>query len=285
MADFKTHISTSTALGVGYGVAGHFVFGFPLAASTLAGGMCAVAGMLPDLDSDSGKPLREMICFTAAVVPMFLVHRFEHMGMGAESIVLAGMLIYIFIRYAVAAGLRRYTVHRGMFHSVPAAIIAAELGFLLCTCSQMDIRFFKAGAVLLGFMSHLVLDEIYAIEWKGGRWRFKRSFGTAIKLWGKSGWANASTYLKLILLTALLLQDPTVFLRFATTSYHGHPVEDHHHQDHGTHDQGTQDHGDPAHEHAADAPSPAGDVSHNAEGSFLPNRSRIAEQPSSTSRQ
>ena len=39
-----------------------------------------------------------------------------------------------------------------------------------------------------------MLDEIYAVEWAGGRWRFKSSFGTALKLWGDSAWGNFSTY-------------------------------------------------------------------------------------------
>ena len=59
-------------------------------------------------------------------------------------------------------------------------------------------------------MSHLMLDEIYAVEWKGGRWRFKKSFGTAIKFWGDDSWANFSTYAKLAIVVAMVLGEPTV---------------------------------------------------------------------------
>ena len=59
-------------------------------------------------------------------------------------------------------------------------------------------------------MSHLVLDEIYAVEWKSGRWRFKKSFGTAIKFWGDDGWANFSTYAKLVIVAMMILGEPTV---------------------------------------------------------------------------
>ena len=63
MADFKTHITTSTALGVALGGVGHFIYNVPLEHAVVAGGLCGVAGMLPDLDSKSGIPQREMLSF------------------------------------------------------------------------------------------------------------------------------------------------------------------------------------------------------------------------------
>ena len=71
MAGFQTHISVSTITGVGYGVWGYNC-GAPLETCILAGGLCSVAGMLPDLDSDSGRPVQEISAF-AAVVPMLMV--------------------------------------------------------------------------------------------------------------------------------------------------------------------------------------------------------------------
>ncbi|MEX0613074.1 MAG: hypothetical protein WD229_13215, partial [Pirellulales bacterium] len=44
--------------------------------------------------------------------------------------------------------------------------------------------------------------------WYRGRLRLKRSFGTAVKIWGDSLWANFSTYAKLAILTLLALRDP-----------------------------------------------------------------------------
>ncbi|MBN1908511.1 MAG: metal-dependent hydrolase, partial [Pirellulales bacterium] len=66
MADFKTHISTSGLLGVGYGAAAFVWFDVPWPTCVLAGGLCGVSGMLPDLDSDSGVPRRESVAFAAA---------------------------------------------------------------------------------------------------------------------------------------------------------------------------------------------------------------------------
>ena len=207
MAGFKTHITTSTVLGIGYGTVGFLAFGVRPETCLLATGLCSFSGMLPDLDSDSGVPLRECIAFGAAVVPMLLINVMQQDGgWPPDLIVLAGALVYIAIRFGLAEILKRYTVHRGMWHSIPAAAIAGLLAFLLC--SHYHGRFeqlYKVAAVVLGFMSHLILDEIYSIEWKCGVPRLKRSFGTAVKFWSNSVWANISTYGKLLILIALVV--------------------------------------------------------------------------------
>jgi hypothetical protein len=69
-----------------------------------------------------------------------------------------------------------------MFHSIPALLIFTGVAFLISGSTNLHLRYFKAGGVFIGVLSHLMLDEIYSIEWAGGRWRFKKSFGTAIKL-------------------------------------------------------------------------------------------------------
>ncbi|MFO0897536.1 MAG: metal-dependent hydrolase [Pirellulales bacterium] len=210
MAGFRTHITTSTVLGIGYGTVALFAYDVPLPACLLAGGLCSVSGMLPDLDSGPGRPLRESTTFAAAVVPMLLLDRFREAGWSNETIILVGAGIYLSIRFGVHWLLSRYTVHRGMFHSLPACLIAAELAMLAFSGNPLEIRYFKAGGVVLGFMSHLVLDELWSIEWQRGRIVFKKSFGTAIKLWGDSLWANVSTYGKLAFLTFVCLKDPTL---------------------------------------------------------------------------
>ena len=208
MAGFKTHITVSSVLGVGYGGAAHWLYGVPWPTCVLAGGLCGVSGMLPDIDSDSGTPLRESVAFAATVVPMMLLHRFQRMGMSHESIILAAAAIYLLIRFGVAALLKRYTVHRGMFHSLPAAVVFGEIAFLLASGDDVRLRLYKAGAVVLGYLSHLVLDEIYSFEWRRGRLRLKSSFGTALKLFGRSRWANLSAYVKLAILSAVILFEP-----------------------------------------------------------------------------
>lgn len=214
MAGFKTHIATSTVVGIGYGIAGYVALDLPLATCCLAGGLCSLAGMLPDLDSNSGVPVRETMTLAAAVVPLLMIDRFRSLGFTPEMMALAGGTLYLFVRFGVAAFFKRYTVHRGMWHSIPACVTMGLFAFLICSCNEMDRRLFKTCAVMLGFMVHLVLDELWSIQWKGGFIRFKRSFGTALKFYSKNTWANISTYGKLVLLLGIAVSDPLLMEHF-----------------------------------------------------------------------
>ncbi|MBN1395175.1 MAG: metal-dependent hydrolase [Pirellulales bacterium] len=207
MAGFKTHITASSLMGIGYGGAAFFMYDVPWPACLLAGGLCGVSGMLPDIDSDSGTPLRESMAFAAAVVPMMMLHRFQQWGLSNEMMVLAGAGVYLLVRFGGAALLRKYTVHRGMFHSLPAALVFGEIVYLLASGDEMA-RLYKAGGVVLGYVTHLLLDELYSIEWRHGRLRLKKSFGTAMKIFGRGWWSNVSVYAKLALLAAVILWEP-----------------------------------------------------------------------------
>ncbi len=201
LADFKTHITGSTVVGIAYGYWGVSHQGISLESGLLAGGLCAVSGMLPDLDSDSGIPLRETSMFAAAIVPILMLDRFRDLQLSHESMALAAMLIYIAIRFIVVEAFRRFTVHRGMWHSIPAAVTAGMLAYLVMPCPSESIRVFKAFAVFLGFMVHLILDEIWALTFGVGRVRAKKSFGSALKLFGNKMLPNIFIYSALVTLT------------------------------------------------------------------------------------
>lgn len=213
VADFKTHITASTVVGAAYGYWGTFHQGMSLESGLLAAGLCSVSGMLPDLDSNSSVPLRETSMFVSAIVPMLMVNRFRDLDMSPEAMALAAMLIYILFRFFVIELFRRYTVHRGMWHSLPAAASAGILAYLMMPTSIESVRIYKSLAVVLGFLVHLVLDEIWAIDYRRGRFRLKRSFGTALKFWGDSFTGNLSVYLKLVLLVYLAWGDRAIIDR------------------------------------------------------------------------
>ena len=197
-------------MGVAYGALGGSLLDLPLPSCALAGGLCGLSGMLPDLDSDTSIPVRETVAFSAAVVPMLMIRRFEALGLSHESIALAGAAVYLFVRFGFGTFLRKSTVHRGMFHSLPAAVIAGLLAFLICHDDDSTVRVFLAAAVFAGYLSHLLLDEYYSIGRTRGAWRLKRSFGTAVKLHGGNVASNAAAYGSLILLGVLALKDMTV---------------------------------------------------------------------------
>lgn len=198
VADFKTHISASTIAGIAYGYWGMTSQGMSLENAILAGGLCSVSGMLPDLDSDNGVPLREMSMFVATVIPILMIDRFRDLNLSHESMALAAMLIYVVVRFGMFEFFKRLTVHRGMWHSLPAAASAGLIAYLVMPCSSNGVRAFKAISVVLGFLVHLMLDEIWAFELGVGRVRAKKSFGTALKFFGPNPMANVFVYAMLL---------------------------------------------------------------------------------------
>jgi hypothetical protein len=53
---------------------------------------------------------------------------------------------------------------------------------------------------MLGFLSHLVLDEMYSVDFMGSRLRANKYAGSALKLFSKSWPATLTAYLLLGLL-------------------------------------------------------------------------------------
>jgi hypothetical protein len=201
MAGFRTHITVSTLCGVGFGVAARSL-GFSEETAFLAAGATAVGGMLPDLDSDSGVPVREMSGLAAAVVPLFLVPRFVSIGMSYDGILAALVGMYLFIRYGMSWLFKTVTVHRGMFHSVPCMVVFGLIVYLEYQ-GELRNRLLLAGGVMLGFLSHLVLDEIYSVDFNGVRVKLKGSAGSALKFVSPSMVGNLVCYGLLLALGAL----------------------------------------------------------------------------------
>ncbi|HUE18052.1 MAG TPA: metal-dependent hydrolase [Planctomycetaceae bacterium] len=208
MAGYKTHITVSGALGVGYGTAGVMLGGFTPVEGALAGVLTWFSGMLPDLDSASGRPVREVFSLLAAFTPLAMMgHLMEWSHHSYEAATLMAVILYVVIRYGGQTVLNRAAVHRGMFHSIPAMLITAEIAFLAFRSSSLGVKLLMAGGAAIGFFSHLVLDEIYAVEWSGAHVRLNKFAGSAVKFVGNRSLPNILTYSLLMVMTyAALVQ-------------------------------------------------------------------------------
>ena len=203
MASFREHIAFSSLLGVGYGAAATMLFEFTPQESILAGFLAGFGGMLPDLDSPTGKPGQEIFALTAAVSPLVLIgHALYWTGLppDTETVILLMIAIYFSVRYGLAWLVNKMSVHRGMFHSIPAMLISAEIAYLAYPSDRPIVKLLMGTGIALGFFSHLFLDEVYSIKW-GPIPQLKKSFGTAIKFTGSSVGPTAFTYALLATLT------------------------------------------------------------------------------------
>ena len=207
MPGFRVHITGSTMVGAAYAAAAWHIGGMPPATCILAGGLCAVAGLLPDLDSGPGESLDQSAGFAGAVTPLLMIHRLEQAGLPIEMIVVAGAATYLTIRYGLAWLVAKYAVHRGMFHSLPAAAIAGLVAFLAFGAEDPLRRYFISSAVVLGFLTHLVLDEVWSVKQGHFGPKFKTSFGTALKCYGTEAWSNLLSYVLVVALGVLAAGD------------------------------------------------------------------------------
>ena len=202
MAGYREHISVSGLCGIGYGAGATMILGFTPVQGILAGVLTWVAGMLPDLDSDSGRPVREIFGLMAAAVPLVMMrHLIYWSGGDLEIAIFAAVALYASIKYGLSFLLKKVSVHRGMFHSVPALLIAAEIVFLAYRSDFVAVKLLMAGGVAIGFFSHLLLDELYSVQWTGVRLRLNKAAGSALKMFSRNLAPNVMTYALLFVLT------------------------------------------------------------------------------------
>ena len=138
--------------------------------------------MLPDIDSDTSKSFQECIYLTAGIGCILTATRLRN-HVDPDLAMFGGAIIFLLIRFGLSPLIKTLTVHRGMIHSIPMAILCGELVFFVVTGTVAE-RLVKAAALTIGFLSHLILDEVYSIDSSGTSLRLKRSFGTALK------WSN-----------------------------------------------------------------------------------------------
>ena len=216
MAAYREHITVSGALGLAYAFGAVFVFGFSITQGAIAAILTWISGMLPDMDSQSGKPVRELFGVTSALAPVLLLQHTNRLGVSGDREMLFALLLYGAVRYGGAALLGKLTVHRGMFHSLPALIISAEITFLAYSSPDLRVRLLMALGVALGFLSHLVLDEVYSVQWDGVRVKLNKSAGSALKFFGKESIPNGLALGLMMFLTyaslssAGVIPDPSV---------------------------------------------------------------------------
>jgi membrane-bound metal-dependent hydrolase YbcI (DUF457 family) len=193
MAAYREHLTTSCVLGIGV-AAGAISLGFTPVQGVLAGTITGIGGILPDLDSESGRPVREVFGVTAALAPLVMMRRIMEWGGNTDGAMLLSVLLYVSVRYGGAMLLGMFAVHRGMYHSIPAMLIAGELAFLGYKSEQIGMKLLMGTGIMIGFFSHLLLDELYSVEWRGMRVKLNKFAGSAVKFTGKSWPANIFAY-------------------------------------------------------------------------------------------
>ena len=160
-----------------------------------------VGSIIPDIDSDTSKPRRLIFDGLCFLLPPALIYRMPLLHSTPIYAVLSWALMAVLILKPLKWIFKRYTKHRGVFHSIPAALIysvaCALLAFHEAAPKNLQVSIMIIG--FIGFITHLVLDEIWAVDFNGSLPSRKRSFGTALNWGGSSVKANYLLYIVLIL--------------------------------------------------------------------------------------
>ena len=206
MANFKTHISWGAVVALLVTVSALFYIG--LEADSLVLIFCAiiVGSFLPDIDSDSGVPFRIVFGFLGIVFAIFSAHIvYEREDIGFWLFLLVPLTVFIFTRFVLGDLFKRFTHHRGIWHSLPAAALAGLLTFILL--DQMDflekeeMSIYMSSALVIGYVVHLLLDEICAsVNLVGHSLRPKKSLGSALKFYSESKKATIFVYVCIAML-------------------------------------------------------------------------------------
>ncbi len=183
---------------------------------TVATLLTTLSGLLPDLDSPSGVELKG---FTGILGVLAALAVWEAVGQGPAAADLRGPPL------VDGPGVRRWsaTGSAGCSPGWPStggsatacrpAASGAWRPTSIIRATYHGLRVLMALAVMVGFFSHLLLDEICSVDLKGAR--VNKAFGTAIKLWAPSPWTTLGMYGLLSYLAWLAIQrwpdDPSAF--------------------------------------------------------------------------
>jgi len=203
MATFKKHISFGVIwaiiISLGAVVSGMVDLLQAIIVFTLA----VIGSGLPDIDSDTSRPVQILFGVIGVVCPVVMYKLFLGEDATMEAVFICILGLYLFIQHVLSKIFLKYTHHRGIYHSIPAAVISGELIFLIFASSALTPRLFFAAAVAGGYLSHLVLDEIYSVDIMG--LKIKTSLGSALAFTAPSKIATLIAYFVLMVLGVLCL--------------------------------------------------------------------------------
>ncbi len=181
MAAFKTHL---TVASIGSSMAATMLFASAVASPQevlLYVILGVVGGLLPDIDSDSSLTVRLLFTFVATLIS-FLVMFKQRADNTVMELFIIWAASFIFIKIFIFSLFTKLTVHRGIIHSIPAAVAFG------CTAAIILNRVFYfndfvswmgGGFVFSGSILHLILDELYGFNFLN--LKAKKSSGSAFK--------------------------------------------------------------------------------------------------------
>ena len=194
MGNYRQHITCAGILGIGYAWAAYLVGGVHWLYGSVAAMLATLGGLLPDLDCPSSVQLRGFTGILGVLTALAVWQRLENLRypLPFEIHLWSVILAFVLVRHGIRRIMTRISVHRGISHSIPTCAVWGALVFLSYPTDFHVVRVMMALAVMIGFGSHLLLDELCSFDLAGAR--VNRAFGSAIKFWAPSAFATLAIY-------------------------------------------------------------------------------------------
>jgi len=183
MANFNTHFTVAAT-------ASSVVSGTLLSMEVVTPEQAVVAffigtlgGLLPDVDSAHSTSIKVGFNVLSLLLTIMMIFIKSSTYSIVEMFIMAA-LVFSAIRYGLLELFRKISKHRGMFHSVPVALIwGVVVSILMHFFFGLNslVSWVYGFMVTFGYLVHLTLDETYSVDL--GNRRIKKSFGTALKFY------------------------------------------------------------------------------------------------------
>ncbi len=207
MANFRTHLAVGTVasgLLASLTTAAAVVTTNVVISLTLAG---ALGSVLPDIDLQRSRSSRIIFFFLALFLSFCFLFAFSFQFSILEMWVL-WIGVFVFVGFIGQFLFHKFAKHRGVFHSMLAALVFAFLTaivFYQVFDANPVVSWLAGSFMLFGYFVHLCLDEVYSVDFDNQR--VKRSFGTALKLIEHRS-VGASTVMGIAAVGTFLLTPP-----------------------------------------------------------------------------
>lgn len=207
MASFRSHISLGIASGVLAAIGLISIVASDASSFLIAVFVAAVLGsVLPDVDSDSGIPFHvSFASFSVVAASLVGSSVYQESPENLYRVVLWAGGAFLFVYVFLGTLFKKFTRHRGMAHSLPAALLAGLITFFLAvrySFSESE-AFILMLAMMAGYIGHLILDELYAaVNFHGTPFIPNKALGSALKLASNNSLINVSVYGAILFLAA-----------------------------------------------------------------------------------
>lgn len=212
MANFATHIGAGTIVSGALAtitLAADVIAPENLVAVTLAG---VLGSVLPDIDLKDSRASRALFS-GLAVFFSFCVLFLNAAQYSIAELWLLWLGSFLLVRYAAEALFHRFSYHRGIWHSLTAALFwwfLTAIVFHYVLGTHEGVAWLAGGFMFIGYITHLLLDEIYSVNLIGQR--LKRSFGSAMKLADMRKPGDSATVAALAVILFLLAPPSNAFV-------------------------------------------------------------------------